>query len=274
MNERDDGAARTEMLELVALYALGVLPPVAAGGASAPDCAERVRAFIESDPEARREYEELRAAADAIALTAAEPVDSARSARMRERLIARVRADAASDAVPLRRRRPGSYAAWMVSSGLVAAAAILICVVSVSRDVSVRADLAAAQRRVAVLQGQLTQDERVDAQEQRMMTDVFSPGAKRFEVAQGMVVMHGDRLYFVLTKLPQPPRGRVYQAWTEAKGSTSMAPSVTFMPNAEGLALVALPVDAAKVGTVAVSVEPEGGSKAPTTTPTFVRPLG
>jgi anti-sigma-K factor RskA len=52
-----------------------------------------------------------------------------------------------------------------------------------------------------------------------------------------------------------------------------MAPSVTFTPNSDGVAIVALPVDATRVGTVAVSVEPDGGSKAPTTTPTFVRPL-
>jgi hypothetical protein len=34
-----------------------------------------------------------------------------------------------------------------------------------------------------------------------------------------------------------------------------------------------LPVDASKVGAVALSVEPDGGSKAPTSSPTFVRPL-
>ena len=52
-----------------------------------------------------------------------------------------------------------------------------------------------------------------------------------------------------------------------------MQPSLTFTPNADGVAVVQLPVDADKVGVVAVSVEPDGGSKAPTTTPTFIRPL-
>jgi anti-sigma-K factor RskA len=261
------------MLELVALYALGVLPR---DGATA-DCATQVEAFMARDPEARREYDELRAAADTIALTAAEPVDSARSARMRERLMARVRADAGAAVTPLRARRPPAYPAWMWGSALVAAAAVLISVITVSQDIVLRGNLAAAQRRtatqqtqVAALQARLLQRERLATQE---LTDLLSPDAKRYDVAEGTVVVHGGRLYVVLSKMPSPPRGRVYQAWTAAKGSSAMAPSVTFMPNAEGLAVVELPVDAAKVGTVAVSVEPEGGSKAPTSTPTFVRPL-
>ncbi len=267
---------RDEMLELVALYALGVLPPGREGAADAGDCAATVAAFIERDEEARREYLELRAAADAIALTAAEPVDSARSARMRERLMARVRADAGGNVRTLR-RRPALYPAWIWGSGLVAAAAVLISVVTVSQDIVLRGNLATAQRRtaaqqtqLAALQAQLLQRERGTTQE---LTDLLSPDAKRFDVPVGTVVAHDSRLYFVLSKLPPPPRGHVYQAWTAPKGVTTMTPSVTFTPNAEGLAIVALPVDAGKVGTVAVSVEPEGGSKAPTTTPTFVRPL-
>jgi hypothetical protein len=192
---------------------------------------------------------------------------------MRERLMARVRADAAQSVTPLRRRRPALYPAWIWGSGLVAAAAVLFSVVTVSQDAVLRGDLAAAQRRTATVQAQLAQDERIAAQDRRTLTDLLSPEAKRYDVPEGTVVVHGDRLYFVLSKLAPPPRGRVYQAWTAAKGSATMSPSVTFTPNAEGLAVVALPVDAGKVGTVAVSVEPEGGSKAPTTTPTFVRPL-
>ena len=69
------GDTREQMLELVALYALGVLPR---------EEAALVIAFIATDDEARAEYEDLRAAADALALTADEPVDSARTARMKE----------------------------------------------------------------------------------------------------------------------------------------------------------------------------------------------
>ena len=258
-----DDRNREAMLESVALYALGVLPR---------EEAALVVAFIANDDEARREYAAMRAAADAVAHTATEPVDSATSARMKERLLARVRSDAAAGTV-IPRRAPAAYPAWLWGTGLAAAAAIVFSLVTVVSDVNVRADLAATQRRAANLQTQLAQNERSAARERQTLADLLAPDAKRYQVAQGSVVLRRDRLYFALSKLPQPPKGHVYQAWTAAKGSTTMAPGPTFVPNPGGVTVVPLPVDATRVGVVAVSVEPEGGSKAPTSTPTFVRPL-
>ena len=257
-------ADREQMLESVALYALGVLPR---------EEAALVVAFIANDDEARREYLDLRAAADSIAHTAEEPVDSVRSARMKERLMGRVRADAAAAGSVARRRIGPAYPAWMWGTGLAAAAAIVFSVVTVAQDINVRGDLAAAQRRTAVLQAQLAQNDRNARQDRRTLTDLLAPDAKRYDVAAGTVIVRRDRIYFAFSKLPALPKGRVYQAWTLPKGAKQVVPSVTFTPNADGVAVVALPVDATRVGAVAVSVEPEGGSKAPTTTPTFVRPL-
>jgi anti-sigma-K factor RskA len=262
------GDTREQMLELVALYALGVLPR---------EEAALVIAFIATDDEARAEYEDLRAAADALALTADEPVDSARTARMKERLMARVRADAGSARGRGALRRAAPARGWLLGAGLLAAAALVFSLITVSQDVSLRGDLAAAQRRAAALQTQVAQAERTSARTRddltQTLTDLVSPDARHYTVAQGTVVVRGDHLYFALSRLPALPKGHVYQAWTAAKGSAAMQPSVTFTPNGSGVAVVELPVDALKVGTVAVSVEPEGGSKAPTTTPTFVRPL-
>jgi anti-sigma-K factor RskA len=259
-----DDRNREAMLESVALYALGVLPR---------EEAAFVVSFIANDDEARREYADLRAAADAVAHTASEPVDSATSARMKERLLARVRADAAAGTV-VPRRAAAAYPAWLWGTGLAAAAAIAFSLVTVVQDVNVRADLAATQRRAATLQTQLAQNDRTAARDRQTLADLIAPDAKRYQVAQGSVVLRRDRLYFALSKLPPPPKGHVYQAWTAAKGSTTMAPGPTFVPNpGGGVTVVPLPVDATRVGVVAVSVEPEGGSKAPTSTPTFVRPL-
>ncbi len=256
------GADREAMLENVALYALGVLPR---------EEIPLVTAFVASDDEARREYEDLRAAADSLAHVAAEPVDSARSARMKERLLARVRADAAAGTVARRRIGPAPGLVWGV--GLAAAASMVFGVVSVIQDVGLRSDLAATQRRTAALQTQLAQSQRVGAGDRRTLTDLVAPDAKRYDVAAGAVVVRRGHVYFAFSKLPALPRGRVYQAWTIAKGTTAPAPSLTFAPNADGVAVVELPADAGKLAAVAVSVEPDGGSKAPTTKPTFVRPL-
>ena len=106
-----------------------------------------------------------------------------------------------------------------------------------------------------------------------MVTDLVAPDARRYDVPQGAVVVRGDRVYFALSKLPALPKGKVYQAWTMPKGGKTVQPSVTFVPNADGIAVVAVSADATKLGGVALSVEPDGGSKAPTSRPTFVRPF-
>ena len=258
-----DDRNREAMLESVALYALGVLPR---------DEAAFVVAFIANDDEARREYEDLRTAADAMAHTAQEPVDSATSARMKERLLARVRSDAAAGTVVQRRIGP-AYPAWLWGTGLAAAAAIVFSLVTVVADINVRGDLAAAQRRAATLQTQLAQNERASARERQTLADLLAPDAQRYQVTDGSVILRRERLYFALSKLAPPPKGHVYQAWTAVKGSKIMVPGPTFVPNPGGVTVVPLPGDGTRVGVVAVSVEPEGGSKAPTSTPTFVRPL-
>lgn len=257
------GLDRDRTMDSVAAYALGVLPR---------EEAALVAAVVANDDDARREYLELRAAADALAYAAEEPVDSARSARMKERLMGRVRSDAAAGSVARRRIAP-AYPPWLWGTGLAAAAAIVFSLVTVIQDVNLRGDLATAQRRSTALQAELAQNDRVTRQSQRTLTDLLAPDAKRYEVAAGTVVLRRDRIYFAFSKLPALPKGRVYQAWTTAKGAKQVAPSITFTPNADGVAVIALPVDATRVGAVALSVEPEGGSKAPTTTPTFVRPL-
>jgi anti-sigma-K factor RskA len=258
-----DGRNREAMLESVALYALGVLPR---------EEAAFVVSFIANDDEARREYEELRAVADSIAHTAEEPVDSATSARMKERLLARVRSDAAAGTVAPRRAAAG-YPAWLWGTGLAAAAAIVFSLVTVVADINVRGDLAAAQRRTTTLQTQLAQNERTSARDRQTLADLLAPDARRYQVADGSVILRRDRLYVALSNLAPPPKGHVYQTWTAVKGSTTMIPGRTFLPNPGGVTVVPLPVDGTRVGVVAVSVEPEGGSKAPTSTPTFVRPL-
>ncbi|HEV2909063.1 MAG TPA: anti-sigma factor [Candidatus Eremiobacteraceae bacterium] len=65
------------------------------------------------------------------------------------------------------------------------------------------------------------------------------------------------------------PSGKVYQAWYIRPGAKP-TPAPTFTPDANGDASVVLPVGAEKGLTVAVTVEPEGGSLAPTTKPFLV----
>jgi anti-sigma-K factor RskA len=81
------------------------------------------------------------------------------------------------------------------------------------------------------------------------------------------------RIYVVAHGLPRLPAGKVYQMWTLAKGATKVAPSVTFVPDSAGDALVAVPADPATTAEAAISVEPAGGSQQPTTKPIAVIPI-
>ena len=253
---------RDQLLELVAAYALGVLPATEQG---------LVAALLLTDDEARREYDDLRSTANFIGLAAEEPVDSARASRMKERLMATVRADAA--ARPRRAPATGVRASATWGTGLAAAAAVVFALVSVIQNFSLRSDLHESQVRVAALQSGVDAERRRVALDRRMLTDLTAGDAKRYAVNYGTVVKRGTNVYLALAALPSLPRGKVYQAWTLPKGGKAMVPSVTFSPSSNGVTLVPIPDKTGSATIVAVSVEPEGGSRQPTTKPTFVQPL-
>jgi anti-sigma-K factor RskA len=257
MNEPMD---REQLLDLVAAYALGTLPAAQVS---------LVASFILSDPDARREYDELLATANLVGLSAEEPVDSARAARMKERLMAAVR----NDASPRRAPSSATRTSAMWGTTLAAAAAVVFALVSVIQNFSLRSDLHEAQQRVATLQTRILADGRTVARDRRMLTDLTASDAKRYTVAYGTVVTRGEHVYLALGSLPALAPGKVYQAWTLARGAKAVAPSVTFTPSLSGLTLVPIPDNAGSLAAVAVSVEPQGGSRQPTTKPAFVQPL-
>lgn len=100
--------------------------------------------------------------------------------------------------------------------------------------------------------------------ERSTVTDLMDEHAERTDVPGGQIVRVRNRIYLTLHDLPTPPRGKIYQAWTMPKGGRDLLPSLTFLPDAHGLAIVALSAPADATERVAVSVEPEGGSKTPT----------
>jgi len=261
-----DTPERGAMMDLVAAYALGVLPP----GEHA-----LVTAYILENPQARAEFEALRPVADLVGLAAEGPVDSARTARMKQRVlaIANVPAVTPIGAAGAARRNGGERSSWFIGAGLAAAAAVVFALVSTIQNFSLRSDLANANSRAASLQAQIAQNERVRSRDREMVADLIATDAQRFPVPQGEVIKHGAHLYLTLHSLPPLPRGKVYQAWTIAKGAKTLAPSIVFTPSAAGNAVVALPENAEALAVVALSIEPEGGSKAPTSKALFVRPL-
>jgi anti-sigma-K factor RskA len=224
-----------ELLDSVAAYALGVLSPADAA---------TVETHLQTCQECRDEYRYLRPAVTAVAYTAEACADpnsgtTAVSPLLKARIMKRIRSEAPAHSQP---RVWPAYA--------LAAACLALAIVTGLADLS--------------LSGRLNRDHAQTVAQAQIIADLTAPDSQRHRFAGGEVVTHGDRLYIATHDLPAPPAGRVYQAWTLAKGAKAVAPSVTFTPD-QGL--VRLPEAATTLAAVAISVEPEGGSKQPTTKP-------
>jgi anti-sigma-K factor RskA len=220
-----------QLLDGVAAYALGLLP-----AAEAAQIAEH----LESCEACRAEYRLLRPAVTAVAYSAEACEDAATGAAvpsplLKARIMKRVRAEAARQ--PQTRVWPAYF---------FAAACLAIAILT---------GLAYASLNVRM------------ATQQQMVADITASDSQHYPFSGGEVLTHGERLYIMVHKMPPPPPGHVYQAWTLAKGAKTVAPSSTFAPGSGGTAAVRLPEGATTVAAVAVSVEPEGGSQQPTSKP-------
>ena len=249
-----------DMLDDVAVYALGVLPAAEAA---------KVRAHIASCRRCAEEYAGLKSAAALVGLSAetAGNAENCPSTLLKPRIMATVRAT--KTAAPMRAPAPAArMPAW--PAYLVAAACVVIAIVSSMWNVALVGQLRQSQQDVALVSQRSDALARALEDQRTTLSDLMGSDAKRYTASNGEVVMRGNRAYIAMHDLPQPPRGKVYQAWMLPKGATKMVPSSTFMPDAHGVAIVTLPPDTHAMTAVAVSVEPDGGSKQPTSKPVLL----
>ena len=211
------------------------LVSVYALGALGSEQARFVTAHLATCEECRAEYQALRPAADALAHSADDRLNAVSCPQMKARTMQAVAADATT------RSRPRRSQALVWTSVLALAAAFVMAFFA-----------ATAERR---------------------LYELGLARANIYAVDGGEILKTPRRVYLVMRTLPPPPNGRVYQAWTLAPGAKSVAPSITFVPDARGFVIVSLPESASAVAAVAVSIEPPGGSRAQTTKPLFVRSL-
>jgi anti-sigma-K factor RskA len=97
----------------------------------------------------------------------------------------------------------------------------------------------------------------------------------RFNKGRGNVFVNArSGVLLVASNLPELPSGRIYEMWLIPKGAAPR-PAGLFQSDATGTAFHILSgaVDRAALGVVAVTIEPESGSAAPTTTPIITAPL-
>jgi anti-sigma-K factor RskA len=231
-----------DVAALISAHALGALEP---------DQAALAEEHIAASDACRRAYEDALETAAALALAVA---DSEPPAELRERIVAAARAERAKHApvvrspAPRRRRLAGLLTPSSGFALVGIAAAIVFALIAVSQHDSATS----ARDRQAALVSILS------ASDARVVPLEASGGG----TPSGRVIVSHGRAALV-SSLRRPPAGRTYQAWGLPAGGGAPVPLPTF--SRPGAVLILDGVD--KYAQVAVTVEPSGGSQAPTSAP-------
>jgi anti-sigma-K factor RskA len=233
-DERPGGEPRREPWrerfdDLKGAYALGAL-----------DESEReeFEGYLAAHPELQAEGQELGSVADLLALA---PQEYEPSPELRRNLLDRI--GDVSNATPQRRAR--SRGGIFGPGGLAAAAVVLAVVGLFLWNASLRGE-------VEDLRGTLETRETHELQ-----------GSGPAEDVRGKVVEVGDgRAVLVAENLPATPEGEVYETWL-MHGDVP-EPAGLFEPGDGGDAAAPIEGSIDKADAVAVTVEPSGGSPAPT----------
>jgi anti-sigma-K factor RskA len=212
-------------------------------GALDEEEAWRFSSHLEVCASCRNEVERLRAAADALPLTAP-PVEPPPA--LKERLMAIVEAEAADRPEPTAERGPSRWRAWLdglfSAPALAAGAAALLLVAGGVIGFAAGGDDGPQTTTVA---GQVQ----------------ASLGDTRAELIQT-----GERATLRVTGMPQPPAGRVWQAWVKNEGGMPQ-PDAVFTVDRRGVGSVALLGDVDGAAAVLVTSEPRGGRATPSGDP-------
>jgi anti-sigma-K factor RskA len=229
----------TELRHLIAAHALDSLE---AGDA------DRVERAIEQDEGLRRELDDLREVVNALAFTAP-PLQPPPA--LRERLLASVTPE--PEPKPATERR--SWLPWRALSLGLAAGAVALTALSLSLWSQVD-DL---------------RDQR-DLQAQAVEA-IGQPGAEVIKLtgASGSLVRGPAGGVLIVNGLANAPSGRTYQAWIIPKEGAPI--SAGLFAAAEGTTLHEIDGDLQDAAAVAVTVEDDGGAKAPTSDPFITAPL-
>jgi anti-sigma-K factor RskA len=199
---------------------------------------------LERSPEARREVEELREAAEILPY-AVEPVGPPPELRDRIMAIVEAEAEVLRAAGPDADRPPVARPAWwrsLLRPVPLAAGACALVLAGVVAGVLVSGDAVEPARTVAA---------QVTAADMRGAT-------ARLEIEEG----HAE---LVVDGMRSAGPGRVYQVWVQHRGAAEAVPAgALFDVDGAGRGTAALPDGLADVEVVMVSVEPAGGSEQPT----------
>ena len=233
-----------DVAALITAHALGALEP---------DQSELAERHIAASDACRRAYEDALETSAALALAVA---DSEPPADLRGRIVAAARAERSQDS-PVRSlkaapRRRSRFAGLLTPSGGFAlagvAAAIVFALIAVSQHNSASSARDRQEALVAILSG-------ADARVVPLASSSGGQASGRVIVSQGSAAL--------ISSLAAAPAGRTYEAWGFPSGGGAPVPLPTF--SRKGAVVILNGVGG--YSKVAVTVEPSGGSQAPTSAP-------
>ncbi|HTU44633.1 MAG TPA: anti-sigma factor [Bryobacteraceae bacterium] len=237
-----------EMSELYELYALGVLEP---------ELASEIERHLNEQCEFCTEHLSAAVALTAALSSVAEP--EVPPAGLRERVLSSV-------------RRPKAARRWSFAVVALAAA----CLALVAFSVASRLAMGRIQAQLAALTEERNQLRSAVEILSRPETRAVEFG-KTENVAHGRVLVNRNGGFvFVGSQLPPLASNQTFELWLVPASGAAPQPAGLFRPDPSGNSVHVSPtaVDARTTKAVAVSVEPQQGSSAPTTKPILVVPLG
>src|ERR1044071_8700949 len=216
---------------------------------------------LENCDECRKELEDWQATAATLAVVA-DPVEP--SPKVRERILSEVRKDlSTAEVIPF---RSTSRNIWRSFGSLGAMAAVVLLTALI-------VGLVVLWRQNLSMQNEL-------ARSREFVELVTTPGARVSELkgidlgagaTASLAYDQNGRAMLMANKLPDPPKGKAYQLWFIV-GNKPPMPGKTFSPDNTGKGMLKdqMPREAMDSAIFAVTMEPEGGSSAPTS-PIYLR---
>ena len=239
------------------LHALGAL--------SEPELSEAENHLRRECPQCMRE---MRRARETNAMMFGTVPEVVPPARLRRRIMTSIGAEPS--------RGFSAWAPWVATIAAGLSAVFLFVTLQDVREGEQRAVAESRQLRTNVTQLESSLSRMSDAV--RMMTEPDTKQVTFGKGPQGRVLVNPKRgVLFLASNLPQLPAGKTYELWVIPKGAgAAPRPAGLFQSDTSGNAMhrVEGPIDVAATGAFAVSVEPEAGSPAPTTTPIIIAPVG
>jgi anti-sigma-K factor RskA len=242
----------------LSLYALGALPE---------EDRLAVEKHLESCPDCRQELARLQGDLALLALSASGARPPARS---RERLMAAIVKEPRRTPVRLAKRRSW----WTALEWAAAAAGVAMILLFMRQNTDLR-------ERVAALEANSSGQQQQLLQAKELIATLTSADAAHFTLVasktppqpqgKAIYVRSTSTLVFLASNMPELPPQKIYELWLIPTTGAPI-PAGLFRPDAHGSAALIKPPlpPGVEAKTFAITVEPQAGSPAPTSTPIMV----